>query len=336
MATRGEIFQKQSLREQHENGALKTGEPVPPVRQLSQEFGLSNTVVASVLGELVEEHLFHTVPRAGTFVGPPRRQGFSTFLMVLGELVSAKVDARQRAIKTGFEERVAHLGGAVLCLDEETAFARSARGELPQISGVLDIMGGAERGAFWTSNENGHKANRVRCGNDVEDARFQHVLGYDTITFDDVRIGGDSTRQVLWRMEHGEFDGITPKLGVLKIGTNHLYGDGNAGTDEEIASGISVIVSTIRAKSPTTKVLLLGLLPRQNDCFSNRTKRINALIAPLDDGETVRFLDLSDRFQTEVGQVKPELYGPDQLHLVKAGYQVWADAMQPLFDPMMK
>jgi hypothetical protein len=49
-------------------------------------------------------------------------------------------------------------------------------------------------------------------------------------------IGGDSTRQVLWRMEHGEFDGITPKLGVLKIGTNHLYGDGNAGTDEEIAS----------------------------------------------------------------------------------------------------
>jgi beta-glucosidase len=80
----------------------------------------------------------------------------------------------------------------------------------------------------------------------------------------------------------------------------------------------------------------LGLLPRQNDCFSNRTKRINALIAPLDDGETVRFLDLSDRFQTEVGQVKPELYGPDQLHLVKAGYQVWADAMQPLFDPMMK
>jgi DNA-binding GntR family transcriptional regulator len=78
MATRGEIFQ-QSLREQHENGALKTGEPVPPVRQLSQEFRLSNTVVASVLGELVEEHLFHTVPDAGTFVGPPRRQGSARF-----------------------------------------------------------------------------------------------------------------------------------------------------------------------------------------------------------------------------------------------------------------
>jgi hypothetical protein len=31
-------------------------------------------------------------------------------LMVLGELVSAKVEARQRAIKTSFEERVAHYG----------------------------------------------------------------------------------------------------------------------------------------------------------------------------------------------------------------------------------
>jgi len=167
-------------------------------------------------------------------------------------------------------------------------------------------------------------------GKDIFDARYAPLGAVN------YGIGGDSTRQVLWRITHGEFDGITPVLVVLKIGTNNLYGDGNAGTDEEIASGISKIVSTIRAKSSTTKVLLLGLLPRQNDYFSNRTKHINALIAPLDDGKTVRFLDLSDRFQTEVGHVKPELYGPDQLHLVKAGYQVWADAMQPLFDSMMK
>jgi len=202
MATRREIFQKrvqlkQSLREQHESGALRAGEPVPPVRQLSREFGLSNTVVASVLGELVEEHLFHTVPRAGTFVGPPRREGFSTFLMVLGEPGNVKAEAQQRAIKSGFEEKIAHLGGAVLCLDEETAFARSARGELPPISGVLDITGSAVRGAFWTGNESGQKAGRVRYGNDEEDAYLQHKLGYDTITFDDFRGGGDATRHLL-------------------------------------------------------------------------------------------------------------------------------------------
>ncbi|BCM94419.1 hypothetical protein IAD21_06326 [Abditibacteriota bacterium] len=149
-------------------------------------------------------------------------------------------------------------------------------------------------------------------------------------------IGGDSTRQVLWRITNGELDGLAPKLVVLKIGTNNLYGDNNSGSDEEIAAGITKIVQTIREKLPQTRVLLLGILPRQNDYFSNRAKNINALISKLDDGRTVRFLDMSDKFQTEIGKVKPELYVPDQLDLAKPGYQVWADTMQPLFDAMLK
>ena len=58
----------------------------------------------------------------------------------------------------------------------------------------------------------------------------------------DYGIGGDSTRQVLWRLGHGLVDGLAPKLVVLKIGTNNLYGDHNAGTDEEIARGIKTVV----------------------------------------------------------------------------------------------
>lgn len=149
-------------------------------------------------------------------------------------------------------------------------------------------------------------------------------------------IGGDSTRQVLWRIQNGEIDGLNPKLVVLKIGTNNLYGDNNSGSDEEIAQGITQIVQTLRLKLPQTKVLLLGVLPRQNDYFSNRAKNINAIIAKLDDGKIVRFLDMSARFQTDVGKVVPELYVGDQLHLAKPGYQMWADAMKPLFDQMMK
>jgi hypothetical protein len=45
-------------------------------------------------------------------------------------------------------------------------------------------------------------------------------------------IGGDSTRQVLYRLQNGLVEGLTPKLVVLKIGTNNLYGDHNAGSDE--------------------------------------------------------------------------------------------------------
>ena len=61
-------------------------------------------------------------------------------------------------------------------------------------------------------------------------------------------IGGDTTRQVIWRMQNGELDGYKAKLFVIKIGTNNLYSDGNAGSDEEIAKGIKEVVKTIQAK----------------------------------------------------------------------------------------
>ena len=55
-------------------------------------------------------------------------------------------------------------------------------------------------------------------------------------------IGGDQTQHVLWRLDHGNIDGISPKLAVLMIGTN------NAGSNkpEEIAAGVKAIVEKLR------------------------------------------------------------------------------------------
>lgn len=148
-------------------------------------------------------------------------------------------------------------------------------------------------------------------------------------------IGGDSTRQLLYRISHGEVDGITPKVVVLKIGTNNLYDDANGGTDDEIATGIEKVVHLLRAKLPQTKILLLGLLPRQNEWFSGRVSHINAIIAKLDDGKTVYYLDMGAHFVSAPGQVIPALYNQDQLHLAKKGYEVWANTMAPLFDQLL-
>jgi lysophospholipase L1-like esterase len=148
-------------------------------------------------------------------------------------------------------------------------------------------------------------------------------------------IGGDSTRQLLYRIANGEVDGLTPQVVILKIGTNNLYDDANKGTNEEIAQGITAVVSLLRAKLPNSKVLLLGVLPRQNDWFSGRATKINALIAKLDDGKSIRYLDMSPHFASAPGKIKPELYNKDQLHLVKSGYEVWAKVMTPLFNEMM-
>ena len=110
------------------------------------------------------------------------------------------------------------------------------------------------------------------------------------------------------------------------IGTNNVH----ANTPAEVAEGITAIVKTLRAKLPETKVLLLAVFPRgpKDDRVRDRIKAINARIAPLDDGKTVKFLDIGDRFLEPDGTLSREIM-PDLLHLSTKGYHIWADAMEP-------
>ncbi|GAB4057365.1 GDSL-type esterase/lipase family protein [Uliginosibacterium sediminicola] len=152
-------------------------------------------------------------------------------------------------------------------------------------------------------------------------------------------IGGDRVEHVLWRLDHGELDGIRPKVIVLMIGTNNTPGN-----SAQIAQDIRQIVALIQHKQPQCKILLLGLLPRGprkdasgrlDDALARMQsiRAINADIAGLDDGRRVRYLDIGDRFLQE-GKI-PDALMPDQLHPSLAGYQIWADAMQPLLDEML-
>jgi platelet-activating factor acetylhydrolase IB subunit beta/gamma len=149
-------------------------------------------------------------------------------------------------------------------------------------------------------------------------------------------IGGDTTRQVLWRIEHGLLDGITPTVIVIAIGTNNLYNDVNSGTDAEIAAGIKAVIDASRAKVPRAKILVLGMLPRQNAYFCDRISRINAMTAAFDDGAMVRYVDPGAAFLAAPGTVKADLYRDDQVHLTTAGYQVLLTAIAPAFDALAK
>ena len=148
-------------------------------------------------------------------------------------------------------------------------------------------------------------------------------------------IGGDRTQHVLWRIQNGELDGIKPKAAVLMIGTN------NSGTDsaEGIAKGVTAIVETIRSKQPQAKILLLAVFPRGEKASPNpgrdKLKQVNAIIAKLDDGKNVFFLDIGDKFLQPDGSLTKEIM-PDFLHLSAAGYQIWADAISPKLAELMK
>jgi len=139
-------------------------------------------------------------------------------------------------------------------------------------------------------------------------------------------IGGDRTQHVLWRLQHGELEGIQPKVLMLMIGTNNL----GSNTVEEIADGIKAIVKETHKRSPKTKVLLLGIFPRgpKPDALREKIKQINEIIAKLDDGgKTVQYLDLAEKFLEKDGTLSKEIM-PDYLHLSPKGYRIWADAVK--------
>jgi lysophospholipase L1-like esterase len=146
-------------------------------------------------------------------------------------------------------------------------------------------------------------------------------------------IGGDRTQHVLWRIQHGELDGIKPKVAVLMIGTN------NTGSDsaEQIADGITAIVKTIREKSPTTGVLLLAVFPRgekPDNPARAKIAEINTRISKLNEGPGVRYLDIGSKFLQSDGTLSKEIM-PDFLHLSAKGYEIWGDAINPSVQEML-
>lgn len=148
-------------------------------------------------------------------------------------------------------------------------------------------------------------------------------------------VAGDRTEHVLWRIAHGALDGLQPRIVVLMIGTNNA---GQAHEDptyrctaEQQADGTRAIVAEIRRRCPQAVILLHAILPRGDDVDPIRPQNeaANALLKPLADGTTVRWIEFGSRFFSP-GTTDVNLgWCPDQLHLNTKAYQVWSEALLP-------
>lgn len=138
---------------------------------------------------------------------------------------------------------------------------------------------------------------------------------------------GDRTQHVLWRLDHGNVDGLHPRAAVLMIGTNNSNGNDN--TAEEITEGVTAIVKSLRAKLPETKILLLAVFPRGEKPNPQREKidAVNRNISRLADGQHVYYMDIGPKFLTPDGTLTKEIM-PDFLHPNEKGYAIWAEAIE--------
>jgi beta-glucosidase len=114
-----------------------------------------------------------------------------------------------------------------------------------------------------------------------------------------------------------------------------MIGTNNTGHDmhppEAIAAGIEKIVTTIKNKSPDTKILLLGIFPRgatKDDPKRVNNDKTNSLIRKIADGKQIVFLNINNKFLTENGELTKEIM-PDLLHPKETGYAIWAEAIEP-------
>ena len=154
-------------------------------------------------------------------------------------------------------------------------------------------------------------------------------------------ISGDRTEHVLWRLENGNFDGLKPKLIVLMIGTNNTgqqKPDGYRCTAPQTAEGVKAILTKLKEKMPTTKILLLDIFPRganNEDKWRQQNAETNAIIKTFADDKTVIYYPIGDKFLAPDGTLSKDIM-PDLLHPNAKGYDIWVEAIEPKVKELMQ
>ncbi len=148
--------------------------------------------------------------------------------------------------------------------------------------------------------------------------------------------GADRTENILWRLENGELEGVNPKVIVILAGTNNVGKEpGDEARVADVTRGLEAIVDACRRKAPAATIVLTAIFPRNdNPAVVPTIARINANLAKLADGRSIRFLDVNPRLADGQGTLL-EGMTVDGLHPSLKGYEVWADGLRPILTELL-
>jgi lysophospholipase L1-like esterase len=150
--------------------------------------------------------------------------------------------------------------------------------------------------------------------------------------------GADRVEHILWRLENGELDDVHPRVIVILAGTNNVGAQpGGPSRVANITRGIQAVVDVCRRKAPNATIVLTAIFPRNDNlAVMPEIDRINANLGRVADGSRVRFLNVNGRLADETGRLYDGMMNErDKLHPTIKGYQVWADALKPIFTEIL-
>jgi lysophospholipase L1-like esterase len=151
--------------------------------------------------------------------------------------------------------------------------------------------------------------------------------------------GADRIENILWRLDNGEMDGANPRIIVLQAGTNNIGARAPAGAGalvEDITRGLRAVVDVMRAKAPEAVIILTGIFPRNDNMAAMPViDAVNRNLAQFADGKMIRYLNINHQLADAGGRLFEGMMNTDQLHPSVRGYQVWADALKPIFAEIL-
>ena len=178
----------------------------------------------------------------------------------------------------------------------------------------------------------------------ASDAQYSELLANWRANFHgwnaaDFGWGGDKTQHMLWRLQNGELDGVNPKIVVLMAGTNNVGRTTPlADADDraaDVARGVAAVVREIRKRAPNATLVITGITPRNdNIAVMPIITQANAQIARLADGKAIRYININEQLALP-GDLLRDGMANDGLHLTPKAYQVWADALKPIFTEVL-